>query len=70
MTPTWRKPAGMLLIVCLLTIWCIAIASLSGWIGEWHGAVQLAFYVAAGVAWLWLFPFKRLLFWMEHGRWR
>ena len=70
MTPTWRKPVGMLLILALIGIWCILVASLSGWVGQWHALLQLAFYLAAGIGWLWILPLKRLLFWMEHGRWR
>ena len=30
----------------------------------------LVLYLAAGIVWLWLFPMRRILFWMEHGRWR
>ena len=29
MTPTWRKPAGMLIILSLIAIWCVGIVSLS-----------------------------------------
>lgn len=70
MTPSWRKPVGMLLIVGLIAAWCVGVASLSGWVGRWHWTLQLGFYVISGVVWLWLLPLKRLLFWMEHGRWR
>ncbi|MES2753057.1 MAG: DUF2842 domain-containing protein [Pseudomonadota bacterium] len=70
MTPSWRKPAGMLLILALLVVWCVGIASLSNVIIGWAWWAQAGFYVVAGVAWLWLLPLKRLLFWMEHGRWR
>ena len=70
MTPTWRKPAGMLLILALLALWCVAVASLSGTVSQWHWLLQLAFYVGSGIAWLWLLPMRRLLLWMETGRWR
>lgn len=68
MTPSWRKPAGMLIILLLILLWCVAIASLSGTIGRWHGAVQLLFYVVTGI--VWIVPLKPLLRWMETGRWR
>ncbi|WP_022686106.1 DUF2842 domain-containing protein [Sphingomonas phyllosphaerae] len=68
MTPSWRKPVGMLLILLLILIWCVGIASLSGTIGHWHGAVQLAFYLVTGI--VWITPLKPLLRWMETGRWR
>ena len=29
MTPSWRKPVGMLIILALIAVWCVAIASLS-----------------------------------------
>ncbi len=70
MTPSWRKPAGMLLILALLAGWCAGIVSFSTVVGQWHWVFQLAFYVAAGVAWLWVLPMRRLLLWMETGRWR
>ncbi|TPG12414.1 DUF2842 domain-containing protein [Sphingomonas oligophenolica] len=69
-TPSWRKPAGMLIILTLLLLWCVAIVSLSGLVGRWHWALQLAFYIAAGIAWLWLLPMRRMLSWMETGRFR
>ncbi|MBN8807175.1 MAG: DUF2842 domain-containing protein [Sphingomonas sp.] len=69
-TPRWQKPVGMLAIVAMLVVWCVAVASLSRWVGTWPGVLQLAFYVAAGVAWLWLLPMRRMLSWMETGRWK
>jgi hypothetical protein len=68
--PRWQKPVGMLLILMLIAIWCVGIVSLSPWVGRWHPAVQLVFYVAAGVVWLWVLPMRRMLAWMETGRWR
>jgi hypothetical protein len=68
--PSWRKPVGMLAILALIVMWCVAVASLSGIVGQWHWTLQAVFYLVAGIAWLWLLPLRRLLFWMEHGRWR
>lgn len=70
MTPSWRKPVGMLLIIALLVLWCVGVASLSDRVGTWPWWGQLPFYVVAGLAWLWVLPLKRLLYWMEHGRFR
>ena len=70
MTPSWRKPVGMLLILLLLSLWCGLVISLSGVVGRWHWTLQLIFYVTAGIAWLWLLPMRRLLLWMESGRFR
>ncbi|MDQ2878462.1 MAG: DUF2842 domain-containing protein [Pseudomonadota bacterium] len=70
MTPSWRKPFGMLLILALIAIWVIAVVSLSRWVGAWPSLVQLAFYLFTGIVWIWLLPMRRLLGWMETGRWR
>lgn len=68
MTPSWRKPAGMLAILGIITVWCVIVASLSATVGGWHWLLQLAFYVVAGI--VWIAPLKPLLCWMETGRWR
>ncbi|WP_375250468.1 DUF2842 domain-containing protein [Sphingomonas sp.] len=68
MTPSWRKPVGMLIILALIAVWCVAIASLSATIGRWPGIAQLLFYVVTGI--IWITPLKPLLRWMETGRWR
>lgn len=68
MNPTWRKPAGMMLILLLILVWCFAIASLSGLIGRLPALAQAVIYTAAGIAWI--LPLKPLLAWMETGRWR
>ncbi|WP_242115695.1 DUF2842 domain-containing protein [Sphingomonas lacusdianchii] len=68
--PTWRKPAGVLAILVLLTLWAIGVAMLSGVIGGWHWLLQLGFYLIAGIAWLWVLPMRAMLRWMETGHWR
>ena len=70
MTPTWRKPVGMLAILVLIFAWVVLVASLSPWVGQWHWLLQLPVYVVTGIIWLWLFPLLRMLAWMETGRWR
>lgn len=69
MTPSWRKPVGMLAILALIGAWCVAVASLSGYVGAWPGIAQAAFYLVAGIAWIWVLPLRRMLVWMETGRW-
>ena len=70
MTPSWRKPFGMLVILLLIAIWVIAVVSLSRIVGTWPVLVQLAFYLVTGIIWIWLLPMRRLLAWMETGNWR
>ena len=68
MTPSWRKPVGMLGILLLILLWCVAITSLSGVVGGWPWTAQLVFYLFTGL--IWITPLKPLLRWMEVGRWR
>jgi hypothetical protein len=70
MTPSWRKPFGMLVILLLIAIWVISVASLSRIVGGWPTLVQLGFYLVTGIIWIWLLPMRRLLAWMETGNWR
>ena len=68
MTPTWRKPFGMLLILLLVVAWCIAVASLSHPLGRLPALVQAPIYCFLGI--VWITPLKPLLRWMELGQWR
>lgn len=68
MTPSWRKPAGALALVVLITVWVVMIASLSATIGGWPVIAQLVFYAVTGI--IWIAPLRPLLSWMETGRWR
>ena len=66
--PSWRKPAGIFLILALIAAWAAIVASLSGTVGEWAILAQAVFYVVAGI--IWIFPLKPLLRWMETGHFR
>ena len=66
--PTWRKPAGMGLILLLILVWAVLIASLSSYIGQLHWTLQALFYLVAGTAWV--LPLKPLIRWMELGSFR
>jgi len=66
MTPSWRKPAGVLAILALIVVWCVLIASAAPVVGTWHWALQLVFYVVTGI--VWITPMKPLLRWMELGQ--
>ena len=68
MTPSWRKPFGILLIVLIIVAWTAAVASLSPWIGELPALLEALVYLAAGI--IWILPLKPLLLWMETGKWR
>lgn len=66
--PTWRQPAGILLILVWVTAWCVGVASVGALIVEAPWWTQTPFYLVAGI--IWIFPLRPLLRWMETGRWR
>jgi hypothetical protein len=66
--PSWRKPAGILLILALIVLWAALVATLAGAVGRMPWPVEVVFYVVAGIAWI--APLKPLLRWMETGKWR
>jgi hypothetical protein len=66
MTPSWRKPVGMFLILAIIVVWAALVASLSDMTATWPWPAQLLFYIVAGIAWI--APLKPLLRWMETGR--
>ena len=68
MTPSWRKPVGMLIILALIAVWAVLVSSLSSMVGSWPWFAQLVFYLVTGI--IWITPLKPLLRWMETGRFR
>ncbi len=66
--PSWRKPAGIFMILALIALWATLIVALSPWVGTWPILIQAVFYLVAGI--IWVLPLKPLLRWMELGRWR
>lgn len=68
MKPTWRKPAGMGLILLLIFFWAGLVGSQAQNITRLPWFLQLLVYCIAGI--IWIAPLKPLLFWMEHGRWK
>ena len=66
--PSWRKPAGIGLILLLILAWAAIVATIAGMIGAMAWPIQLLFYAAAGI--VWILPLKPLLRWMETGRWQ
>jgi len=68
MNPSWRKPAGALAVVGVIALWSVIVAGAAPVVGGWHWAVQAAFYLVAGI--VWIFPVMPLVRWMETGRFR
>ncbi|MFS0736432.1 DUF2842 domain-containing protein [Sphingomonas sp. 1P06PA] len=69
MTPSWRKPFGMLLILLLIAAWAVLVTTLVPLFGRPPALVEALLYVAGGIVWIWVLPMRRLLTWMETGRW-
>ncbi|MCF8708310.1 DUF2842 domain-containing protein [Rhizorhapis sp. SPR117] len=68
MNPSWRKPAGMFLILGIIAVWAVIVASMVHYISMLPGIVQMVVYAVAGI--VWILPLKPLLAWMETGKWR
>lgn len=68
MKPTLRKPVGVIALILGLTIYAVAVATLSTWIERLPALAQLPIYAIFGI--VWILPLKPLLLWMETGRWR
>lgn len=66
--PTWRIPAGILALLLVLMVYCLAIARFLAPLFEgWPALVQVPIYIVLGV--VWLLPLRRFMIWMETGRW-
>ncbi len=66
--PSWRKPAGIGLILLLIAAWAAIVATAADLIAGLPWPVHAIYYLVAGIAWI--LPLKPLLRWMETGRWR
>jgi membrane protein implicated in regulation of membrane protease activity len=67
-SPTWRKPAGIFLILLLIAVWAAIVATGAELIGNVPWPVQAVYFIVAGI--VWILPLKPLLRWMETGYWR
>lgn len=66
--PSWRKLAGIALIMLLIVGWAAFVASLARVVGAWPILVQAAFYLVTGIAWV--LPLKPLVRWIQTGSFR
>nr|WP_295631035.1 DUF2842 domain-containing protein [Novosphingobium sp.] len=64
--PTWRKPAGILMLLTGLVLYGVLVASASGLIAQTPVLVQAVVYMVLGI--VWILPLRRFLIWMETGR--
>lgn len=66
--PSWRKPAGVVLILALIAAWAIGVTELIGRVGGLSPWVSIPIYAIAGI--IWIVPLRPILLWMETGRFR
>ncbi len=66
--PTWRKPAGMGIVLMLIALLAFVLGSFSKEIGALPMLIQALLYLIAGI--VWIAPLRPLLLWMETGKWR
>lgn len=63
--PSFRKLAGVALILLLIAIWAIFVASMARFVGQWPVIVQAVFYLIMGI--VWIIPLKPLIRWSQTG---
>ena len=66
--PSWRKPAGIGLILLLIALWAAVAVAGFDLIQTLPWPIHAFYFVFMGL--VWVLPLKPLLRWMETGRWR
>jgi hypothetical protein len=66
--PSYRKLAGIAVIMLLIVLWAAFVASLSPIVGKWPVLAQAGYYLVVGVAWA--IPLKPLIRWIQTGSFR
>ena len=66
--PSWRKPAGIFLILLLIAAWAWVVTTVADLLPPLPWLLRALFFLTAGI--VWILPLKPLLRWMETGKWR
>jgi hypothetical protein len=66
--PSWRKPAGIFLILLLIAVWAWLVVTIADLLPGMPWPVRALYFVTAGI--VWILPLKPLLRWIELGKWR
>ena len=66
--PSWRKPAGIALILLLIALWAALAVAGFDLVRALPWPVHALYFVFMGL--VWVLPLKPLLRWMETGKWR
>jgi hypothetical protein len=68
MEPSWRKPAGMIGLLCYIAVYAALVVQFADTLSALPKALELVAYIILGV--IWIAPLKPLFLWMNTGRWR
>lgn len=63
--PSSRSLIGMFVLIFGLALYAFAAAAIGDIIEPWPLAIEMIFYLIAGI--LWIFPAKKILEWMGRG---
>ena len=66
--PSWRKPAGIFLILLLIAFWAWLVVTVAELLPPLPWPLRALYFVTAGI--VWILPLKPLLRWMELGSMR
>jgi len=66
--PSYRKLAGIAVILLLIALLAAFVASFAQIVGAWPILAQAPFYLAVGL--VWILPLKPLVRWMQTGSFR
>ncbi len=68
MTPSLRRPLGILAIFLGLLVYAVLAVLLLAPVSSLHPLLQMPIWAFLGIAWV--LPLKPVLFWIETGRWK
>jgi hypothetical protein len=68
MSPSLRRPLGILGLCCFLLVYVLGAVWLFEPVGSLHPLVQLPIWLVLGLAWV--FPLRPVIVWIETGRFR
>ena len=66
--PSFRRLAGIVVILLLILCWTAFVATLAHIVASWSVLIQALFYLIMGIAWI--IPLKPLVRWMQTGKLR
>lgn len=68
MTPSLRRPLGILALFIGILAYCLFVVWLFEPVASLHPLLQLPVWLVLGIGWV--FPVKPLIIWIETGKWK